>query len=43
MEADKQNLIHYMDTDSMYIDKDVYEKYLQHIPDNLGGGKNDYG
>jgi hypothetical protein len=43
MGADKKNLIHYMDTDSMYVDYDVYKKYLSHIDDCLGGGKNDYG
>jgi len=32
-----------MDTDSMYIDINVYNKYLQDTQDGLCGGKNDYG
>lgn len=40
--ADKNNIIYYMDTDSFYIHNDDYSK-LAHIPDAIGGGKNDYG
>lgn len=32
-----------MDTDSFYIHSTIYDKYLAHIKDELGGGKNDYG
>lgn len=32
-----------MDTDSFYIHSSIYDKYLAHVKDELGGGKNDYG
>jgi hypothetical protein len=32
-----------MDTDSLYIEKKTYSKYLSHLKDGLGGAKNDYG
>lgn len=32
-----------MDTDSMYVHIDTYNKYLGDVKDELGGGKNDYG
>lgn len=31
-----------MDTDSFYIHSTIYNKFLSHIKDELGGGKNDY-
>ena len=37
------DLISYMDTDSFYVHNSTYKKYLSHIKDCLGGGKNDYG
>ena len=40
--ADKENLIYYMDTDSIYIHSKDYSK-LSDVKDGLGGGKNDYG
>ena len=43
LEAHKETKIYYMDTDSMYIHYKDYKKYLSHIQDGLGGGKNDYG
>lgn len=42
MGADKENLIYYMDTDSFYIHSTIYNNFLSHIKDELGGGKNDY-
>lgn len=32
-----------MDTDSMYVHINSYDKHLSHIKDEMGGGKNDYG
>ena len=43
MNAHKEDLISYMDTDSFYVHYSVYKQYLAHIKDTLGGGKNDYG
>ena len=43
MNAHKEKKIYYMDTDSMYIHYNDYKKYLSHIKDGLGGGKNDAG
>jgi hypothetical protein len=43
LQAHKETKIYYMDTDSMYIHYKDYKKYLSHIQDCLGGGKNDYG
>lgn len=43
MNAHVNDVIAYMDTDSMYIHNNDYVKYLSHIKDDLGGGKNDYG
>lgn len=43
MNAHKELKIYYMDTDSMYIHINDYERYLSDVQDGLGGGKNDYG
>lgn len=43
MNAHKERLIYYTDTDSFYVHSSVYNKFLAHIKDELGGGKNDYG
>lgn len=43
MNAHKERVMYYMDTDSMYIPYKHYEKYLYNIQDGLCGGKNDYG
>jgi len=32
-----------MYTYSFYLHKSLYDKFLSHIKDELGGGKNDYG
>ena len=43
MNAHKEKKIYYMDTDSMYVHQQDYNKYLSSIDDQLCGGKNDYG
>jgi len=43
MNAHKEEVIYYMDTDSMYIPISYFNKYLSGVKDELGGGKNDYG
>ena len=42
LNAHKEEIIYYMDTDSMYIHKKYLDR-LGDIKDELGGGKNDYG
>ncbi len=43
MGGDKNDVVDYMDTDSIYTHYKVFKQHLAHIKDGLGGGKNDYG
>jgi hypothetical protein len=42
MDGHKESKIYYTDTDSLYISKSDYDKYLYDVKDGLFGGKNDY-
>tara|TARA_R110002020_G_scaffold178501_2_gene371523 strand:- start:7 stop:183 length:177 start_codon:yes stop_codon:yes gene_type:complete len=41
--AHKEKLIYYTDTDSIYVKANIFNEHLKDVEDDLEGGKNDYG